>query len=470
MKRMSVILLAALLAFMGCAQPAPQPEPVQLHLWHYYNGPQQTLFEALVTEFNETVGLQQGISINAQSKSGVNDLHDAVMAAARREVGAQPMPDLFFSYGDMAYPFFAQQLLANLDDYLTAEQRDLYFADYLQEGALDGGKGLYLFPTSKSTEVLMLNRTDFDPFAAACGVDYDRLSTWEGLVETAQLYYDYTDAQTPAPQDGKALFGRDSMANYMLVGAQQLGEPIFEVRDGALYPHLDEAVLRRLWDCYYVPYVQGLFLSLGRFRADDATTGDILAMVGSTSGANYFPNEVIAPDGTTHPIEALVLPAPNFAGTPPMACQQGAGIAVCKSTPAQEEAALTFLLWLTEPAQNIAFSAGTGYLPVRRDSLQQLLQPEALDSVFSPMAKNVITCAAQMTQSYAMSCSPVFDNAYDARLLLDESMQRRAETDRAAVLAQLELGTALQDACAPYLTDAHFAQWLDELTAQFDAL
>ena len=37
---------------------------------------------------------------------------------------------------------------------------------------------------------------------------------------TAGAYYDWTDAQTPEPDDGKALFGRDAMANYMLVGAR----------------------------------------------------------------------------------------------------------------------------------------------------------------------------------------------------------------------------------------------------------
>lgn len=32
----------------------------------------------------------------------------------------------------------------------------------------------------------------------------------------------------------RRLFGRDAMANYMLVGAQQLGDTIFAVKDGRM--------------------------------------------------------------------------------------------------------------------------------------------------------------------------------------------------------------------------------------------
>ena len=49
------------------------------------------------------------------------------------------------------------------------------------------------------------------------------LETVEGLVDTAEKYYNWTDEQTEEPDDGKAFFGRDAMANYMFVGAKQLG-------------------------------------------------------------------------------------------------------------------------------------------------------------------------------------------------------------------------------------------------------
>ena len=76
---------------------------------------------------------------------------------------------------------------------------------------------LKIFPTAKSTEVFMLNRTDWDTFAAATGADIGKLSTIEGVTATAKAYYEWTDSLTPeVKDDGKAFFGRDAVANYFI--------------------------------------------------------------------------------------------------------------------------------------------------------------------------------------------------------------------------------------------------------------
>ncbi len=49
-----------------------------------------------------------------------------------------------------------------------------------------------------------------------------------------EKYYNWTDAQTEAPDDGRALFGRDAMANYLLIGAKELGCTIFDVQNGKM--------------------------------------------------------------------------------------------------------------------------------------------------------------------------------------------------------------------------------------------
>lgn len=69
------------------------------------------------------------------------------------------------------------------------------------------------------------------------------------------------------------------MANYMFVGARQLGGNLFEVKDGKMTLNFDKEIVRKLWDNYYVPYVKGYFAASGRFRSDDIKTGNILAYV-----------------------------------------------------------------------------------------------------------------------------------------------------------------------------------------------
>ena len=78
-------------------------------------------------------------------------------------------------------------------------------------------------------------------------------------------YYDWTDAQTDAPDDGRALFGRDAMANYILAGAKELGAPIFCAKNGRMTLNFDRDAVRRLWDNYYVPFIKGVFLCVRPF-------------------------------------------------------------------------------------------------------------------------------------------------------------------------------------------------------------
>ena len=103
----------------------------------------------------------------------------------------------------------------------------------------------------------MLNKTAWDKFAKATGASLDQLKTKEGLVEPAGKYYEWTDAQTPdAPNDGKAFYGRDAMANLTIIGSMQLGTELFSVKNNTITLNVDKDVMRQIWDFYYVPFLQ----------------------------------------------------------------------------------------------------------------------------------------------------------------------------------------------------------------------
>lgn len=177
-------------------------------------------------------------------------------------------------------------------------------------------------PTAKCTELLFLNDTDWQKFAQAAGADYSDLLTVEGVVRTAEKYYDWTDAQTDAPADGRALFGRDAMANYILAGAKELGAPIFRIKNGRMTLNFDRDAVRRLWDNYYVPFIKGYFSASGRFRSDEIKSGGLLAYVGSNASATFLPTQVIRDDGRSYDITMRALPCPTFEG-----CEPGGGAA-----------------------------------------------------------------------------------------------------------------------------------------------
>lgn len=333
--RAFVSLLCAAALALGCASCGGAAQSTgksggtagvtHITVWTYYNGDQLESFNKLVDQFNETTGREKGIRVESASQGSMSDLETNVMDAAQGKVGAAAMPNIFSAYADTAYALDQMGMLVDLSQYLTEDERAQYVQGYLDEGDFDGDGSMKIFPVAKSTELMFLNETDWEKFARATGAAYDDLSTVEGLVATAGAYYDWTDAQTPEPDDGKALFGRDAMANYMLVGARQLGDTLFEVQDGKMTLNFDKDVARKLWDNYYVPFVKGWFAAIGRFRSDDIKVGNVLAYVGSNSSATFFPTQVMVNDTESYDIDMTVLPSPKFAGGEDVAVQQGAG-------------------------------------------------------------------------------------------------------------------------------------------------
>ena len=107
-------------------------------------------------------------------------------------------------------------------DSISEDELSAYVPSFVEEGRIDGT--LYVFPIAKSTEVLFVNQTLFDRFAADTGVSMDSLSTFEGLLNTAKVYYEWTDALTlDTEDDGKSFYMSDSFFNLMQVGMEQLG-------------------------------------------------------------------------------------------------------------------------------------------------------------------------------------------------------------------------------------------------------
>ncbi|MEG2931324.1 MAG: ABC transporter substrate-binding protein, partial [Ruthenibacterium sp.] len=306
----AVLCAAFCISLAGCAgsaSPLDSKSPVTIAMWHYYNGAQKDSLAALVREFNATVGKESGVVVEEFSQADVATLEESVLAAANHKPGADKMPNIFAAYADTAYLADTLGVVADVSAYFSEAERAAYVDGYLDEGCFGASGGLKIFPIAKSTEVFLLNKTDWAPFAQALGLSAEQaFSSVESLTTTAKAYYEWSDAQTPAANDGRALFGRDAFANYMIIGARQLGVELFSVQDGKPVLNFDKAVVRRLWDNYYVPMVSGWFAAENRFRSDDVKVGTILSFVGSSSGASFFPNEVVVSDTESYPVEMQV--------------------------------------------------------------------------------------------------------------------------------------------------------------------
>ncbi len=466
-------LLAAVLALTalsGCGgTEVKEAESITLSVWTYYNGAQLTAFNKLINEFNKTVGAEKGIYVQGSSFGSVGDLETNVMDAARGKVGAQEIPDIYGAYADTAYAMDQMGLVADLRPYFTDEELEKYIPSYIEEGGFSESGSIKIFPVAKSTELFLLNKTDWDVFAGATGARLEDLATIEGLTQTAQKYYEWTDGLTPEANDGRAFFGRDAMANYLIIGSMQLGDEIFHVEDGTMTLRFEKDVARRLWDNYYVPFVKGYFAASGRFRSDDAKTGNILAFVGSTSGATFFPKSISISDTESYEIEMKVLPAPEFEGSEGYAVQQGAGMVVTAKDEKRVAASVEFLKWFTQDEQNVSFSTNSGYMPVTKsgNSLDAVLAnfPEGSNDVM----REILTVGIETVDSNTLYTPKAFRGGSDARKVLEYSMSDLAAQDRATVAERLAEGQSLEQATADFTSDEYFDAWYEKTLSALKA-
>ena len=463
-----VLSLAFAAAGCGSKSPLDPKNPVSITVWTYYNGDQLSAFDGLVEEFNETVGAQKGIIVKSVSQGSVNDLEANVLAAVQGEVGADEVPNIFMAYADTAYTVDQMGQVMDLKDYLSEEEKDAYIDSYIKEGDFAGTGEIKIFPTAKSLEVLVLNKTDWDIFAAETGAAYDDLADMEGLVATAQKYYEWTDAKTPdVPDDGKALFGRDAMANYMLIGSMQLGQEIFEVSDGKMTLHFEKEVARKLWDNYYIPYIKGYFAATGRFRSDDIKTGNIIAYVGSSSSVSFFPDTVSISDTESYPIEMDVLPCPEFTGGG-YAVQQGAGMVVTKGEESEVYACVEFLKWFTADERNIKFSVDSGYLPVTKTGNDKDAIAGSGAEIKDSMLKT-LNVGVDMVNSNEMYTTRAFEGGTKARNILEYSLSDKAAADREIVVSKMAQGLGMEESVAEFELDDNFDAWYEETLQSLQA-
>lgn len=471
----------ALLMLAGCGGTSADTKttvkldpnkPTNITVWHYYNGAQQAAFDQLVEEFNRTAGKEEGIYVEAHSQGNVNDMQTKVKASFNKEVGSDPIPDVFASYADTAYAIEQMDMLVDLEQYMTQEELDEYVDSFVEEGRIGKNGELRIFPTAKSTEVFMMNATDWQTFADATGASLDDLSTIEGVVKTAQAYYEWTDAQTPdVPNDGKAFYGRDAVANLFVIGSMQLGTELFQAENGSVTVQADEDVMRHIWDNYYVPYVKGYFSAKGKFRSDDVATGDILAYTGSTASANYFPSTVETADGEKN-IECTILPAPGFEGGEDYNVQQGAGMVVSKTDEEHEYASVQFLKWFTQEQNNLLFSSTSGYLPVKKnaltkDMLDEVIQKDNLE--LSDNMYNTLTTSFDTAKNSKLYTNKPFEHGSEARNVIDQNLSDKAAADREQVEQLLAQGQSLEEATASYVSDEAFQTWLTAFREALDA-
>lgn len=458
--KIAMLSLMMVFAVTGCAREKKHvldpKKPTVITVWHAYNAFAKTKFDEKVTEFNETKGLELGIVVDAYGYGSSGELDNALFNSANKIIGSDPLPNVFTAYPDSAYRLDQLAPLVEMEEYFSEEELEQYRAEFLSEGVW-GKEGRHkLIPVAKSTELLFVNETGWKEFCSDTGVSDEVLGTWEGLVSAAEEYYRWSG--------GKPFLGMNSFNDFAVLTAIQDGtDPFPTDGESASFVYSRETA-RKAWEAYYVPHMKGWYKS-SVYNQDGVKSGSLLAYIGSSAGAGYFPKEVIVDGDNQYPIECSVRPYPTFEGGGGYMAQRGADMGIFRSSESSEYASAEFLKWFTDSERNVGFTASIGYIPVENTALSSIEELETFvqKSDNADAVKKSVTAALEAMQEGKFYARRPFENSYEANELFSRSLERKVELDLNELQSRVENGEDRETVISGFLEDENFDAWYQNL-------
>ena len=410
-KIISVILTFAITAvcFSGCSDKTkPDADnPVTLTMWHVYGSQTKSPLNDAIDEFNDTVGRDNGVTVNVVSVTSSSAIDKALSASANGEPGAEDLPDLFTAYPRVAEIVGKDKLLC-WNNYFSEEELSAFRDDFISEGYF--GDKLFMLPVAKSSEALFLNKTLFDRFSSETGISTDTLKTYDGFFEAAKLYYDWSDGQN--------FTQINDFYNYAYIGMKAYGGEF--IKDGKL--NLNDKTFEQVWYPLSKTAIYGGICLDDGYAASRWKTVEIISNIGSTADILYQPEMVFYPDNTTENITSVSLPYPTFIEDKPSAVHRGGGLFAVKSDDERKNyGAYIFARWLTEKENNLRFVTSTGYLPVTDEAFTKLFADTSVAE--NESYRNLYDMMNCMMGSYKLYSLPVYDNASDIQSDFEQNVK-----------------------------------------------
>lgn len=450
-KRIAILLclLSIMLGLSGCSEhdKPSAGEPVVLTMWHVYGSQTESPLNTAIDTFNNTVGKENGVTINVVSVTSSSAIDKSLSASANGEPGAEELPNLFTAYPRVAEIVGADKLLS-WDDYFTKEELAAFHSEFLSEGYFDDA--LLMLPIAKSTEAFFLNETLFDRFSADTGVTLTDLNRIDGILNAANAYYDWSGGQN--------FMQFNDFYHYAYVGMKASGSEW--VVDGEL--QLNDT-FERIWKPLAETAIYGGICLDEGYAASRWKTAEIISNIGSTADILYQPHEVIYADNTTEAISAIALPYPVFSEDTAGVVYRGGGLFAVKSDDERANyGAYLFAKWLTEEENNLDFVTEAGYLPVTDDALDTLFRDFSI--VENVNFRSLYKAVDTMVQNYEMYALPLYNGASDIQLNFEKNVKAVLKSAHNQYLKRVNSGED-PNAVLKELTDTSLTE-LRSLSAQ----
>ena len=173
MKKITLLIVLLAAAALLSAGGAKESDITRVTIWHSSQGTALEAFEEIVENFNETVGKEKGIEIDAVYQGKANDVLTKVNAA----LGTATLPDIAMMDATAALD------MNHTDEIVTLEQLGFDTSSILPVAlaSFTSEKGTIALPFNASALLYYYNRTLYDEKGVTAP------STIDGMTEIAPI-------------------------------------------------------------------------------------------------------------------------------------------------------------------------------------------------------------------------------------------------------------------------------------------
>lgn len=350
MKKRIVLLVVILFAVSVMPTIAQAKTELRFYYPVQVAGPLARVIETMVNEFNA-----EHPEIVVQAIYSGN--YDETMQRAQTAAMSSNPPEIAVLLAIDLLTLLNSDIIVPLDEYVADEPEYVqdFFTGFLENSQYEGK--LWSIPFQRSTPLLYYNKQMF----AEAGLDPNRPpQTWQELL-------DYAERLTVRGADGNATrYGLNIVTDdtWMLQAfILQNGAEYCDPEGTAIYLDQKETIdALQFWvDLANKHKVMPRHRYYGDASAD-FVAGQAAMMYNSTGSLSFVKNSVN--------FEFGVAPLP---GNKVKAVPTGGGnFYIFKGlTPEKEQAAWTFIKWMTSPQRVAEWSIASGYIPVRESALKQ---------------------------------------------------------------------------------------------------
>ena len=333
-----IIIAMAVAAPLFAAGSKENAETAKVTIWHSAQGANATVFEEIAQTFNDTIGKEKGIEIEAIYQGKANDVLTSVNAAS----GTGNLPDIAMMDATAATDMNHSQYLVTVDK-LGIDTSDILacgISSYTSEN------GLLALPFNASALLYYYNKTLYD----SLGVNPPK--TLDDMVEVMKKTGTKDRAAfagVPATFELTTLIGAQNGLSYMLNNRNGHDGAATEVLFGK------EGTYKTFLEKWKAVYDTGFYSPITSGVTAEFTSGRCAAMLASSSNLASVINSVSG----EFEVGVAKVPMVNENATGGTVISGGALFSFTDSP-----AVKTVLEYMISPDVQAKWSEATGYVPV----------------------------------------------------------------------------------------------------------